>query len=160
MSLPIVVRAFLFNSSGQILLTKHSKDALWVLPGGHIESNESIHEAIKREIHEEFWIHSRFFEIDREEILYHQWKKLNHLPLPIAIYELRYMNKEGKDKSRVEYIFLMETDESIVKTQASEIYDYQWFDGDDILIMKPNIDIHDFTLEMLEKIIGNDEDIE
>lgn len=54
----------------------------------------------------------------------------------------------------------METDETIKSTQASEIYEYEWFDADDILIMKPNIDIYDFTLEMLEKIIGNNDENE
>ncbi len=54
MSLPIVVRAFLFNNSGQILLAKHSAATPWVLPGGHLEGSESIHEAILREIQEEF----------------------------------------------------------------------------------------------------------
>jgi 8-oxo-dGTP pyrophosphatase MutT (NUDIX family) len=160
MSFPIVVRAFIFNPLGQILLTKHTKDAPWVLPGGHLEDKENIHEAVQREILEEFWIHSHFFEIDSEETLYHKWKKLKNMPLPISIYELNYRSKEGKDKSRIEYVFLMETDETITKTQATEIYEYKWFDADDILIMKPNIEIYDFTLEMLEKIIGNNDENE
>ncbi len=160
MSFPIVVRAFLFNPLWQILLAKHTKDTPWVLPGGHLEEKENVHEAIQREILEEFWIHSHFFEIDSEETLYHKWKKLRNMPLPISIYELSYRSKEGKDKSRIEYVFLMETDETIKSTQASEIYEYEWFDADDILIMKPNIDIYDFTLEMLEKIIGNNDENE
>ena len=125
-----------------------------------MEWEENIHEAIKREIREEFGIEANFFEIDSEESLYHKWKKLNHLPLPLSIYELRYTSKDGKDKSRIEYVFLMETDEKIKNIQASEIYEYKWFEADDILIMKPNIDIYDFTLEMLEKIIGNNEENE
>ena len=160
MSLPIVVRAFLFNSLGQILLTKHSASTPWVLPGWHLEKNENIHEAILREIHEEFWIHSRFFEIDTEEILYHQGKKLTHLPLPVSIYELHYSWKDGKDKSRIEYIFLMETEDTIKNIQREEIYEYAWFEADDILVMKPNIDIYDLTREILERIIGNDDNNE
>lgn len=158
MSLPVVVRAFLFNSDGQILLTQHKKDGVWVLPGGHLEENEDIHTAMKREIREEFGISASFFEMDNEEILHHKGKKLKHYPLPISIYELSYKNSEGKDKSRIEYIFLMETDEQISSTQIEEIYDYKWFDPDEILSMKPNIEAWDFNIEILEKIIGIGED--
>ncbi len=113
-----------------------------------------------REIHEEFDINARFFEIDDEEILFHAWKKLTHYPLPISIYELHYTNKEWKDKSRIEYVFLMETDETIKNIQQEEIFSYQWFDVDDILMMEPNIEVFDFTIQILEKIIGNEENNE
>ncbi len=160
MSLPPVVRAFLCNAEGNILLTQHKKDTPWVLPGGHVEPWESIHEAILREIREEFDISSSFFDIDTEEILHHKWEKLKHYPLPISIYELNYTNKEWKDASRVEYVFLMQTDESPKNIQVSEIFAYKWFDAEEILSMTPNRDTYDFIIEMLEKIIGNDDDIE
>lgn len=158
--LPIVVRAFVFNPEWKILLTKHKKDTPWVLPWGHLESWEDVHGAIKRELVEEFWIDSDFFEIDEEEVLYHTWKKLHHLPLPLSIYDLSYKNKDGIDKSRREYVFLMTTDSEIKKIQAEEIHAYNWFDPEDILLMNTNVEIFDFTQEMLEKIIGNDEDFE
>jgi 8-oxo-dGTP pyrophosphatase MutT (NUDIX family) len=152
-----VVRAFLFNPLGQILLAQHRPNTPWVLPGGHVEGEESVHEAIIREIHEEFGIRAEFFDMDSEEILHHKGKKLHHSPLPLAIYDLEYKNAEGKDKSRSEYIFLMETSDTIEKTQIEEIHDFRWFDPDDILSMKPNVEVWDFTIEMLEKIIGEDE---
>ncbi len=160
MSLPIVVRAFIFNPLGQILMTKHRENTPWVLPGGHVEKDETIHTAILREIAEEFGISGKFFDIDNEETLYHNGKKLTHYPLPLSIYELHYTNTEGKDKSRIEYIFLMETEDTIGKVQTSEIAEYKWFEVDDILSMRIGTDIHDFTVQILEKIIGNDEDNE
>lgn len=156
--LPIVVRAFIFNNEGQILMTKHRPDTPWTLPGGHLENNEDIHAAIHREIHEEFGISARFFEMDTDEILHHKWKKLTHFPLPLAIYTLEYTNSEWKDKSRREYIFLMETNDTIESIQESEITEYKWFDPDEILMMKPNVETWDFIIEMLEKIIGIGED--
>lgn len=110
-----------------------------------------------REIQEEFGVAARFFEIDNAEILHHKWKKLQHFPLPIAIYELNYTNSKGEDKSRIEHIFLMETDEIIKHTQEEEIFEYKWFDPDDILSMKLNVDTFDFIIEMLENIIGTDD---
>ena len=152
-----VVRTFLFNSEGQILLAQHKPNTPWVLPGGHIEPNENLHEAMLREIREEFSIEAQFFEIDPEEILHHKGKKLHHHPLPIAIYDLEYKNSEGKDKSRTEYVFLMETSDIIKKAQVEEIHDFRWFDPDEILSMKPNTEIWDFIIEMLENIIGEEE---
>jgi hypothetical protein len=52
----------------------------------------------------------------------------------------------------------METTDKISETQTEEIYDYKWFDPDEILAMKPNIEAWDFMIEMLEKIIGIGED--
>jgi 8-oxo-dGTP pyrophosphatase MutT (NUDIX family) len=94
MSLPSVVRAFVFNPDGQILMARHTPDTPWVLPGGHVEPGENLHEAMHRELTEEFSLEARFFEIDRDEILRHRGKKLMHYPLPIATYELSYTNKE------------------------------------------------------------------
>lgn len=94
MSLPSVVRAFVFNPNGQILMTRHTAGVLWVLPGGHVEASESLNDAMIRELHEEFGLEARFFEIDRDEILRHKGRKLKHIPLPITTYELSYTNKE------------------------------------------------------------------
>lgn len=45
-----------------------------------------------------------------------------------------------------------------LKIQTEEIVEYKWFDADDIITMKPNIDTWDFIIEMLERIIGSDEE--
>jgi hypothetical protein len=52
----------------------------------------------------------------------------------------------------------MEADTEVKKIQNEEIHAYKWFEVDDILMMKPNIDTWDFTIEMLEKIVGEDEE--
>ncbi len=154
-----VVRAFLFNPEGHILMARHKPGTPWVLPGGHVEDGESLHEAMIREIREEFWVSAQFFEVDRDEILHHRWKKLAHHALPIAIYDLEYMDTTWKDKSRTEYVFLMETDEDVKHIQTEEISEYAWTDVEEILAMKPNIDTYDFIIEMLEKIVGEDAEV-
>lgn len=153
-----VVRAYVFNPEGQILMTRHKKDTPWVLPGGHVEDRETLHDGMIRELQEEFSISARFFEMDHEEILHHQWKKLTHHPLPVSIYDLSYTDSEWRDKSRREYVFLMESDDTIKKIQNEEIYEYRWFDPDEILTMKPNTETWDFIIEMLEKILWDGEE--
>ena len=49
----------------------------------------------------------------------------------------------------------METDSEIGAIQIEEIYEYKWFDADDIITMKPNIDTWDFVIEMLENILDS-----
>ena len=41
--------------------------------------------------------------------------------------------------------------------QTEEIHAYKWFEVEDILSLKPNIEAYDFMIEMLEKIVGEDE---
>lgn len=71
MKIDIIVRAFLFNQEGNILMTRHKPNAPWVLPGGHVETGETLHTALKREIREEFGISAEFFDIDVHETLHH-----------------------------------------------------------------------------------------
>ena len=51
----------------------------------------------------------------------------------------------------------METDGKISKIQTQEIAEYAWHDPEEILSMKPNIDTWDFTIQILEKIMGEEE---
>jgi NADH pyrophosphatase NudC (nudix superfamily) len=44
-----------------------------------------------------------------------------------------------------------------LKIQTEEIAEYAWFDPEKILSMKPNIETWDFYIEILEKIIGDEE---
>lgn len=50
----VVVGALIYNDKGEILLVKNPKwGDYWVIPGGHIELNETAEEAVKREVKEE-----------------------------------------------------------------------------------------------------------
>lgn len=48
-----VVAACIKNSKGKILLVKKRKSGIWGFPAGGVEPDETIHQALKREIKEE-----------------------------------------------------------------------------------------------------------
>ncbi|MCU0614695.1 MAG: NUDIX domain-containing protein [Desulfobacterales bacterium] len=47
------VRAIILNNAGEILLQRRTDSGLWGLPGGSVELDETVLEALKREIAEE-----------------------------------------------------------------------------------------------------------
>ena len=46
-------RAMVINGAGRVFLVKHSYIDGWHLPGGGVETGETLHEALKRELMEE-----------------------------------------------------------------------------------------------------------
>ncbi|MBS9784364.1 NUDIX hydrolase [Candidatus Gracilibacteria bacterium] len=147
----LIVRAFVFNEDGNILLVRHKKGTPLALPGGHIEEGESLHDAMLREIKEETGSKARFFDIDPESKITSRGKNLKNLPLPIASYEIVI-----GDVTKVEYIFLMEMSEEIKKIQAEEIVEYDWYDPDKVATMHPDKEIWSQYIQILDKIFDDE----
>ena len=51
--------AAIFDEQGRILLTRRADNGQWCLPGGRMESGESVSEACEREVFEETGLHVR-----------------------------------------------------------------------------------------------------
>lgn len=141
-----VVRALIKNTEGKYLLVQHHKSDTWTLPGGHIEPGESIHQALKREIKEEFhmtikilWEKSKFW-----------LEAIKELPLPIATYRIHYESKKFWKVKKQEYIFHARVkDDSHFKIQEKEIKKYEWFSLEEI---KNTANIFPQIPMMLQKI--------
>ena len=123
-------RWIIFNKENKILLVKHKVDWKWVLPGWHRENDESPHEALVREIKEEFQINFDFIwkQIETND----NWIKLLPLPLPIDNYIVSYIYK-WEEVNKVEYIFLWKTENIDVVPLDKEIYTFWWFSVNEIL---------------------------
>lgn len=50
------VRALIVNEDNAFLLVKHTYSDAWYLPGGQVEKNETLIEALKRELYQEVGI--------------------------------------------------------------------------------------------------------
>ena len=103
------VKALIINSDKEILLGK--SDISYQFPGGHLEDNESLIEALKREVLEETGIELSNEEIDR------------------PFYKVTYLNKEypvkGVNRKSEIYYYVVNTDKEIdlskVKLTENEI---------------------------------------
>lgn len=55
----LVVYGLLVDATGDMLLADHRKSGLWLPAGGHVESNETPAETVRRETHEELGIETQ-----------------------------------------------------------------------------------------------------
>lgn len=135
-----VVRCFLENDEWRYLLVKHPKSENWALPGWHIEENETIFDAIHREIKEEF-------NLDIEIIWEKNWFKSDNIlefPAPISIYNIWYNSNKHWFVEKQEYIFKAKIIWWELKIQEEEIEEYDFYKNE-ILELKN-------TFEQIKKL--------
>ena len=151
---PPVVRAVVISPEEKILMVRHRASDPWVFPWGHVEAGESLHEALLREIYEELWIRCTFEPSQYEESLGGD-DTLTMIPLPITWYQLSY-SRDGKDRSRSEYIFVLLTEEDTIKKQEKEILFYEWFTPD--AIAWGSTETFPMNQKVIEKLFYGDEE--
>lgn len=125
----IIVDALLYNQDGHIFAQKRSANRLkhpncWDLIGGHLEPNESLVDALKREIVEE--IGTEMFEI--EELL------------DIVDYEAEANSlKPGEQVSERLFQFLvrLEGNPQII-LEKDKVTEYRWFSMENVEITTEN----------------------
>lgn len=102
----------------KILLVKHGALKKWQIPGGLMELNESIETTIKREIKEELNID---IEVDKLISVQSSPEWVGEFP-------------NGDRIQPLTFFFLLKGDfeENNIKLQEEEIYDYKFFDFNDI----------------------------
>lgn len=122
-----VVRCFLLDKD-KILLVKHNKNTKWALPGWHIEANETIYEAIEREIKEEFNLKIKLTNGNK----YLNYFNITEFPKPLSIYTISYNSPKHWEVTKLEFIFVAEVISWELMPQIEEIYDYKWFTRSEI----------------------------
>lgn len=126
---------------------RHADWQLWTLPGGHVEAWETVYEALKREVDEELglWISL----VGVENIV--STSNVVPLPLPISIHKVVYEHRTRGDIEKQEYFFFARMTGEISTLSNDEIQEFKWFEGDEILAMEEDTEIHGFIQEILDQ---------
>ncbi len=134
-----VARAFVKDAEWKYLLAKHTGKNIWVLPGWWLDWKESIFKCIKRELKEEFNLKIHLL---WNKIWLKSEKILKEYPAPLCSYKIEYESKKHWLQKRLEYIFLAEIKSDIcdIQIQEDEIWEYDFFDLDDIIKLENTFD--------------------
>jgi 8-oxo-dGTP pyrophosphatase MutT (NUDIX family) len=119
MVIKIACGAFLFDDDCVLLIKQRGKEH-WVPPGGHIEENETLAEALDREVFEETGLRAHWvYGSVKEHIA--PWRQS---PLPFGVWT--HPSKHGGEGSVLHFAGVV-IDASALKIQEKEIAAVQWF---------------------------------
>lgn len=142
------VRGYIFDEDDRILLVRHSPEQPRVLPGGHVEEGETFYAALMRELDEELWIKITLVWAENE--LSSQGVK--SMPLPVSIHKIRYEHRSRGPVEKLEMFFFARLKGAFVDAKSEEIYEWEWFESDDLLEMDAN-ETFPYIQEILEQNI-------
>lgn len=106
----------LHDGNGHILLQKRKDDGLWGYHGGAIEVDESVEEALQREIHEELSITLNSYSL----LGIYSGKQYHHI----------YPN--GDEVSSIDIVYVSNDWTGIITKQDEEVEDLKWFSYDQL----------------------------
>ncbi len=118
----------------KILLVHHRGLGKWLPPGGHIEENETPHEAVLREVYEETGIVASPITNDEHDLELKGTKEAQ-IPRPYALmYQIIPKSKKDIEHIHLDMMFVLEADDSVeVKAQYKEVHDVKWVAKTDLL---------------------------
>lgn len=130
----------------RVLLIFHPKLKKWLPPGGHVESNETPHEAAHREALEETGLDIEW--IDASPLQIDCWNAKT-LPHPfLTLLEEIPQYRDIPAHQHVDFIFLARPKHSI---QTHE--EMQWFSLEQLKGMKADVEIFIETVQVIEYIL-------
>lgn len=119
--------AFIFHND-KLLLIKHKKSGKWMHVGGHIEENETIDEALKREVKEEVNLEVEFIQTYNHFENKQQDENFKEIPIPFYIHA-----RQSKERRTMSFDFLcIAKNTDTLQIQDAEIDTYKWVTLDEI----------------------------
>jgi 8-oxo-dGTP diphosphatase len=139
------------TNKSKLLVVFHNKLRKWLPPGGHLLPNELPHECAIREVFEETGITATIIDSSPDlELIGNQETKI---PAPyFLLHELIPANNKDVEHMHVDFIYLMESEESDVTIQLEEVSAVKWMKKEEIL----NADTFDSIKKICTKILVSD----
>lgn len=119
-----------FEDEWKIALVHHKKFDRWMIPGGHVQENENMVEAVLREVYEETsltpklisFIHKKFEETDSKWLL-----------PPEFIFEQKIpVHKNEEEHFHLDCAYVSVVDDFSVKYRIEESNDIKWFSEEEL----------------------------
>lgn len=128
-----VATGFVRNETqDKLLLIYHKKLEKWLPPGGHLEENELPHEGAIREVLEETGIRAQVLDLSPDLVLPVEQER--KVPAPAFILHERIpASRKDVEHMHVDFIYLMEAEESAVTIQEAEVSSAKWLSKAEIL---------------------------
>lgn len=134
----------------KILVIFHNKLQKWLPAGGHIEPNELPHETALREVFEETGIYARLIKDDPDMGL--KGAVDCQIPRPYSIcYQVIPSNNKDSEHIHIDFIYVMEAEESELKIDLNEISKAKWMNKDEIF----GCDCFDSVKGFVKKFLNN-----
>ena len=140
------------NGKWKVLLVEHKKLNRWVIPGGHIEPNESPIEAAKREVLEETSINQLNFISFLHKIHSDFYDSSWSLPPEYCYIETIPKSKKEDKHKHIDFLFIAISQNTTIKENTIETTGIKWFSSeelDDIAIFPMT---KHFAKQIIEKL--------
>ncbi len=113
-----VTASGLVVKDGKVALIFHNKLQKYIQPGGHIENDDSLHDAALREVAEETGM----------SVILHPWHKDNEfIPLNIDVHKIPYNEKKQEPEHyHYDFTYVFATINSDLHLQQEEVSDLKW----------------------------------
>lgn len=131
------------------LLVYHAKLAKWLPPGGHIEKDETPQEAALREAIEETGMTLSLY--SQENILIDAWNAKSLGRPYLCLLENIPAHKTVPAHQHIDFIYIAKPAEQLQPLPSN----CRWFAWDDLLELKPNIEIFQETLDVIKHLFEN-----
>lgn len=130
------VRAVIVNQPSEILLQRRTDSSLWGLPGGAVELNETVYDALEREVLEETGLtvvtaHPMgLYSGPNQQITYPNGDEVQCFALAFIVSEWTGRPRaDGREGSDVRFFPLERLPAALVPIHRKTIEDYAGYDG-------------------------------
>ncbi len=140
---------YIFNGN-EVLLLFHHKFEKWLPPGGHLEPNETPHEAAIREVREETGL---AIELIQPNQLIFDYPNAHTIPCPyVCLLEEIPAYKELSAHQHIDFIFLARPIFAL-STQPKELLQLNWFTLGELKTLLAQNKIFKETLDIVEAVL-------